>query len=89
MDTKTNFWTRDVEEIIRALEEEIRREEKRRYGGLDPENLTPQEVGAALWVSDRLREKGILEVTSELMRSLIDEALRRGLGYGVGGEPNA
>lgn len=84
--TSSPFWARDVRAIIRALEADIRRGERRRYGGLDPETLSLEEVGAALWVSDRLKEQGILEVTPERMRELLNDALRRGLGYGVGGE---
>lgn len=79
------FWGRDIQAVIQDLETEIRREERRRYSGLDPETLSLEEVGAALWVSDHLREQGILEVTPEKMRELIDDALRRGLGYGTGG----
>lgn len=79
-----NFWKQSINAIIRQLEEEIKREERRRYGGLDPTTLSIEEVGAALWVSDRLRSRGILEVTPELMRRLVDQALAEGQGYGIG-----
>lgn len=86
---KPNFWVRDVNAIIADPRAEVRKAERQRYGGLDPGTLSLEEVGAALWVSDRLRERGVLEVAPWKMRELIEGALHRGLGYGRGGDKGA
>ncbi|MFW6113893.1 MAG: hypothetical protein ACOC78_03110, partial [Actinomycetota bacterium] len=68
------------------LEDDMHHAERRRYGGIDPGTLTLEKVGAALYVSDKLLEEGIVEVTPERMRELIDAALEAGLGYGRGAD---
>lgn len=78
------WWRQDVDRLIADLEDDLHHAERQRYGGLDLGTLTLEEVGAALYVSDKLREEGILEVTPEKMRELIDAALEAGLGYGRG-----
>ena len=73
------WWRQDVEAIIQDLEDDIRQAERRRYpGGELP--LTLREVYASLWVSQKLKEEGILEVTAEKFSRLVEIALEAGIG---------
>ena len=75
----TAWWERDIAVILQDLEDDIRREERRRYPGgeLPP---TVREVGVCLAVNDRLRKEGIMEVTQELFHALVDQAMAAGVG---------
>jgi len=75
----STWWEKDIDAIRRDLEENIRQAERCRYpGGELP--LTLREVGVCLEVSDQLRRWGILEVSPELFRTLVDQAIAAGVG---------
>lgn len=80
-DWRFSFYRQKIKALRQQIHEECETASRRRFPGIDFNGRpTIEEVAAAMFVSDWLKARGIVEVTREKARELNDRVLKGLLG---------